>query len=436
MNMTKKIKIFSFIITFSLCLGIYSHQVLASGLESKGIGARSRGLGFAMIAITDEWSSVYYNPASVGMIKENIFGFEYEFFTGSMDSSHSLRNLSLDYANVNRGDFIDFIGDEPNSFNTKNIESDIHFGALGCLFKGEKFSYGIGVYGSGSGTAWEDQTVSFLSDPIKAEVSFINGAMNVPVVIAYRYSPKLSFGATIGFNWGLLTYKTIKERTGNIPYIFKTVQDTEGIGISTDLGLFWKAKENFNLGIVLKLPYTFKKTGDTRIRNSLAQINAVSDTTVYMRYPLRISLGISLELTEKDLLAAGISWLNWNKYNLKIDYDNQIPGLFDNYSDNPSDWKNSIVANLGFEHTLNDQWKVRCGLTYDQAPEPTGSKILTGGQVVDAWLFSVGAGVDLGNTILNFGYIYTYGPKVDGFIPGAQYSLNLHELFFGIVKKF
>lgn len=424
-----------FLIIISL-LFIYPSTADASGLESKGIGARARGMGFAMIAVTGDWSAIYYNPASAGMFDENTFGIEYEYFSGSIDSSESLRNLSINDANSARGDFIDFIGDEPFAFTKKNIDSDIHFGALGCIFKREKFSYGIGLYGSGSGTTWKDEMLSHTGDPLKGEVSFVNGALNIPMILSYRFLPELSLGFTLGFHWGLLKYKTQKIRTGNIPYTFKTVHNTDGIGINTDVGLLWKATENVNIGIVLKFPYTFKKTGETHIEQSLSEINVSSDTTIYMHYPFRTSLGFAWQITDKTLFASSITWLNWNKYNLKIDYANDIPGIFDDYKGNPGDWMNTVVVNVGLEHQLTDKWKIRGGITYDQAPEPESSRILTGGQVVDAWLFSLGAGVELGKMVINFGYIYTYGPEVEGFIPGAVYSLNLHEMFLGIVMHF
>lgn len=430
----KKILVYFFILPLLLCR--YPAASSASGLETKGIGARSRGMGFAMTAMTDEWSSVFYNPAAIGMIEENLFGLEYEYFTGSIDSSRSLRNMPVADAQVSRGDFIDFIGDEPSSFSKNNIDSDIHFGALGGVIKGTIFSYGFGVYGSGSGTAWKDTLVSSTGDPVAGEVSFINGALNIPLVIAYQLSPTLSLGVTFGINWGLLDYTSKKERSGNIPYTFRTVQDTKGFGFSTDTGVLWKAAKNFNMGLVFKLPYTFKKTGETKVVQSLSQLDAQSPTTVYMRFPLRISLGSAWQITDNNLLASNITWLNWKKYNMKINYDNNIPGIFDDTSGNPSDWMNTIVANLGFEHQLTDIWKLRCGLTYDQAPEPEESRILIGGQVIDVWLFSAGAGVDLGRAVLNFGYIYTHGPKVSGFIPGATYSMSLHELFAGTSIKF
>jgi long-subunit fatty acid transport protein len=407
-----------------------------SGLETKGIGARARGMGFAMVSIPDDWSSIHYNPANIGMLAQNTFGSEYEFFTGGLESTESLRNLPSDLANPWKGDFIDFIGDEPASFNKNKISSDIHFGAFGFIFKKDNFSYGFGIYGSGSGTEWSDSISSTIGDTIDAKVSFINASLNIPFAFAYRISDKVSAGISLGVHWGLLTVENKKQRTGYIPYLSKTVQDTQGTSLSYDIGCLWKLTDKLNFGAVLKLPYTFRKSGTTETQFSLMQLNAESDTTIDMRYPLRLAFGISYDFLENQLIAFNINWHNWDKYNLKINYDNEIPSVFQDSSGNPSGWENTFVYNLGYENRLSEKWTARCGITFDQAPEPKESRILTGGQVIDAWLFSFGAGINLGKTVIDFGYIYTYGPEVEGFIPGAKYSLNLHELFIGIVKKF
>ena len=155
-----------------------------------------------------------------------------------------------------------------------------------------------------------------------------------------------------------------------------------------------------------------------------------------MKYPLRIALGCAWDITDRDLFGAGLTWLNWNRYRMIVDYKNEIPGIFDDYNSNPSNWRNTFRLHVGYERVLNDRWDLRYGLTYDQAPEPEAYRTLTGGQVIDAWLLTVGGGVDLGDLSIDFGYIYTYGPSVEGYIPDAKYSMILHEFFVGMVKKF
>jgi len=425
----------------SIIIVIWGGSVaFGSGLESNGIGARGRSMGFAMVGMADDWTVIHYNPAGAAMVNGRMFGGEYEFFTGGMSSTASLRNLPPGVGDPWRSDFIDPTGGfEPSSFNKKDLSSDIHFGALGYVSGGKKFAWGIGLYGSGSGTAWEDR-IHADQDTIDAEISFTNGSANIPVILAWRVNPELALGVTFGLHWGMLTTQNTKNRTGvGFSYTMDSEQDTQGFALGVDVGAMWKAKDDLSLGAVIKLPYTFRKKGETKINQSLLPpfpLTMTTDTTVDMKYPLRIALGAAWDITDRDLLGLGLTWLNWGKYEMSVDYENEVAGVLEDWTRNPTRWENTIRLHAGYERTLNKKWDARCGLVYDQAPEPEEYRTLTGGQVIDVWLFSVGAGVEIGDINLDFGYIHTYGPAVKGYIPDAEYSMSLHEFFVGIVKTF
>ena len=411
--------------------------VRGSGLESNGVGPRSRSMGFAMVTAADDWSVVHFNPAGAAMISENIFGGEYEYFTGGMSCTASLRNLGPGLGDPMRGDFTDPAGDEPSSFSQKEVTSVIHFGAFGFVSGNRQFSWGAGLYGSGSGTSWNDSMRTGTGDTVRAELAFTNGSAKVPLVCAWKVRPDVCLGVTFGFHWGLLTAENTKIRTGAaFPYTMDTVQDTQGTALSLDFGVLWKAREDISLGTVLKFPYTFRKSGDTETEQSLLSLSHKTHTVTKMKYPLRIALGGSWDVSERDLLAFGLTWLNWDRYRLLIDYNDEIPGVLEDYSGNPGEWENTVRLHAGYERVLDERWSLRIGLTYDQAPEPEEYRTLIGGQVVDAWLLTAGAGAHLGTVRIDFGYIYTYGPEVEGYIPDAEYSMTLHEVFAGMVKRF
>ncbi len=437
MRMKKSIR--SFISTVIIVVWSIS-AAFGSGLETNGVGARGRSMGFAMVGMADDWSVIHYNPAGAAMIDGSVFGGEYEFFTGGMSSTASLRNLPPGAGNGFRSDFTDPTGGfEPAAFNEKNLSSDIHYCAMGFASGGDRFGWGIGLYGSGSGTAWED-SIQAGPDVIDAEISFTNGSANMPVILAWRATPELSLGLTFGFHWGLLTTRNTKNRSGTaFPYVMDSEQDTQGVALGIDAGLLWRPKKDLSLGAVIKLPYTFRKEGHTEINQSLLPpypLKVKTDTTVDMEYPLRIALGLSWDVTDRDLLGFGLTWLNWSEYEMSIDYEDEVTNVLEDWSGNPSGWEDSIRLHVGYERALTEKWDLRCGMVYDQAPEPEEYRTLTGGQVVDVWLFTLGAGVDLGEMNLDFGYIHTYGPEVDGYIPGAKYSMQLHEFFIGMVKAF
>ncbi|MHC4202310.1 MAG: OmpP1/FadL family transporter [Planctomycetota bacterium] len=409
----------------------------ASGLESHGIGARGRGMCSAMVAVADDWTAIHYNPAGLVQIEGRVLGVDYDLFVGAMESTKSLRNLTAG-ANPMRGDFIDPIGDEPASFNEDSGGATIHSGELGYATSWGRIAFGVGVYGSGSGAGWEDTIPTALGDTIDAEITFQNASVNVPICLAYQATPDLSVGLRLAVHYGMLVADNNKYRSGAIsPYTSATSQDTDGVGVSVDLGMLWKASERFALGAVVKLPHTFEKSGETKTVQSLMGTAASPDTTVEESYPLRIALGCAYRPDDVNLLAFDVTWLDWSEYNMRTEYSPQIPaaGLV-NMSGNFADWRDAVVLNLGYERRLNDRWTFRCGVGYDEAPEPTGARTLVGGQVLDLWKFAVGAGVEWDRTTLAFGYTHMHGPEVDGYVPGAKYSMSLHELYVGLERRF
>lgn len=412
----------------------------ASGLESYGIGARGRGMCSAMVAVADDWTAIYYNPAGLAQIEGRVFGLDYDLFLGTMESTKSLRNLSMLLANPMRGDFVDPMpapSDEPASFNEDSGGATVHSGELGYVAGRDRLAFGVGLYGSGSGAGWEDTIRTGLGDTIDAEIAFQNASVNIPICLAYKATPELSLGLRLAVHYGMLVADNSKYRSGAIfPYTMATSQDTDGVGVSVDLGMLWKASDRFALGAVVKFPYTLEKSGDTTTVQSLMAVAASSDTTVEESYPLRIALGCAYRPDDANLFAFDVTWLDWSEYNQKIEYSPQVPPVLVNMSGNFANWHDTTVVNFGYERRLSDRWTFRCGVGRDEAPEPTEAKTLVGGQVLDLWKFAVGAGLEWERTTLSFGYTHMYGPEVDGYVPGAKYGMSLHELYVGLETRF
>ena len=415
-----------------LAMGAVS-DLPASGLETNGIGARGRAMGNAMTAAADDWTAAFYNPAGLAWLESDQAGIVYEYFTGGLGSTASLQNLTLGaLPDPSRGDFIDPIGDEPSFFSKKKIDAAVHYAEYGCAWDHGRSGYGLAIYGSGSGTAWRDSMAAGGGDPISARIEFTNGSANIPLAAAVQISDRFSLGGAVTLRYGLLEVDISKERTGNAPYSQRTLQETEALAMSADMGALWRIKDDLNLGVVFRLPYRISKEGTTRIEDTLAGLSLKSDTTVREDYPLRIAAGLAFNPSNRDLLALSITWMNWEDYNRTISYDDPAPGILTGSSGNPSNWENTITAGIGYERKVSELWSGRLGLLYDQAPEPREYRTLIGGLVVDSWKLSAGAGFKLNGTVLNVGYSYTYGPEVDGYVDGAVYSSRLHEVYAGV----
>ncbi len=407
-----------------------------SGLELSGMGPRGRAMGYAMVAIADDWTALHYNPAGIVQIKGAQTGAEFGLMIGRVTSTQSLRNLGIAAANPLRGDIIALRLDEPSSFNEDTVRGEITGGALGYVYGGQRLAFGVGVYGSGAASSWEDTIGTLSGDILTADISFANTSIDVPIAVAYEVSDGLSFGLCIGLHKAMFEADNNKYRTGLDPYVLAMTQDTDGFGVSADLGVLWQANDRFAVGAVMKFPYTREASGWTRAEVSDAALAVSVDTDVEIDYPARFALGCAFRPDDMSVLGFSMTWHDWSEYNQRTVYATQIPTVLENSSGNPGNWEDTTVLSLGYERRLDDRRAFRCGIARDEAPEPVEARTLVGGQVVDTWKFSVGAGVSWGRIALDLGYMYSFGPEVDGYLPGAGYSSHTHEVSIGVQASF
>ena len=85
------------LLTLILCLALTS-SVFASGVALTGIGARATALGGAFRGLSNDWSSMYWNPAGMTQISGMHFG-----FSGEMILLNLLCHQALDIVYVQNG---------------------------------------------------------------------------------------------------------------------------------------------------------------------------------------------------------------------------------------------------------------------------------------------------------------------------------------------
>ena len=61
---------------------------------------------------------------------------------------------------------------------------------------------------------------------------------------------------------------------------------------------------------------------------------------------------------------ADLTWVRWSRFKeLRIRFDNGVPD-----SVTPQNWDNNWRIAVGATYKLNEAWKLRAGLAYDQSP--------------------------------------------------------------------
>ena len=410
----------------------------ASGLETSGVGARGRSLGYALTAAADDWTAAYYNPAALAWARGGTAAALYEYFTGGLSSSDSLRNLPPAAGpDPARGDFVDPVGDEPSSFTRRDVGAVAHAAEAGWVSRAGAVGLAAGFYGSGAGSEWEDRVPTEGGDSVSAGFSYRNLSLNVPLAVGAELLPGLSAGLAVTLRYGLLEARVEKQRTGaTFEYLQRFEQETAGGAASFDAGLLWKIGERASVGAVWRFPYAIVKRGDTSVDQSLSGLSLERETRVEESIPARAALGAAWRPRAGDLLAVSAVWMDWSAYRRTTTYDEPVPGVLEDGGGNPAEWQDTWVLSAGWEHALGRGWSSRLGLVHDQAPEPRSQRTLVGGQVVDAWKVAVGFGWAGRRAAVDVGYTHSWNSGVEGYLPDTEYQLSLHEAYVGFSWRF
>lgn len=211
---------------------------------------------------------------------------------------------------------------------------------------------------------------------------------------AFSICKGLSLGLNVSYMWGRMTYNRSVEITGE--NFFNTTIDNsmhvDGIYLSGGLQYFNDINENHRIGLGVvyeNSAYLWAKDNQriTIFEGSLSNITG-EDTLVNtvnrrgsMKMPQCVGGGISYLYKKRLLLAADVTWQNWEKYRLMGESDSLT---------------NAIVTSLGIQYTPDPQSSkygkrisIRAGARYS-----TGYFSFNG-EPVSEYSFSFGLGFPL-----------------------------------------
>ena len=127
--------------------------------------------------------------------------------------------------------------------------------------------------------------------------------------------------------------------------------------------------------------------------------------------PSILNIGATWQVSDALMLSATYAETNWSSLReVRIQFDNPDPDSVE-----PFEWRDTYFAALGAEYTLNDSWKLRGGVAYDETPTSLAHRTP---RLPDAnrLFYSVGATWAVSDALdVNFAYtrIEPRDPKID-----------------------
>ncbi len=258
-------------------LGIVKDVWAAGGLSTSGQGERAISMGGAFVAVADDGSAVYYNPAGLTQIQGQ-----------SAELGALLLETKIAYTN------------------TSGTETSQRRGSVGpylflSMDKLRPFTFGLGVYAP----FVRDSDFGTSSDPNFGDQSAFTMRKDYSPVISYQINPQLSVGGGLIVGEG-----KVKQRfpTGAGSAVI-ICDEADGYGFGGIVGLLYKLKDNLKVGAVYRSRMDVRFEGQ---RETIFVVDTQQDSKFNYHFPASAAIGIAYEPIDKLTLAFDVDWTDWS----------------------------------------------------------------------------------------------------------------------------
>ncbi len=380
-------------------LSVASGSVWASAFQLIEQNASGIGNAYAgSAAVAENASTIYFNPAGMTQLREREISLGLAAIRPSFKFSDKGSSTG-----VLRGDTDDAgsWGFLPNGYLSWALNKDVYVGlGLGGPF-GLMTEYDKGWVGAAQSLKFDIKTY------------------NINPSIAWRVNEVVSVG--FGVNWQRMDaeYKRAAS-VASVPLGLTTViLDGDAETWGWNAGVLFNVSDATRLGVSYRSSIKHKLEGDLKIRGPAA--GAVPALTtgnghVDVEVPDTFIFSVAHQLDDRWELLGDVSWTGWSVLD-KVDIvrgDGPLAGAVVETLD--TNFRDTWRVALGANYRLNDAWKLRFGLAYDQAPVKDAEHRLTalpdnnrtwlsfGGQ----WNVTKTSALDVG-----VAYLYVRDTKID-----------------------
>jgi long-chain fatty acid transport protein len=339
--------------------------VWGSGFALFEVGGRSGGMAGTMVAVGDDLSTLFWNPA--GLAFQTDEGIQLMFGTTLIQPEQEFYGQSP------------FPGDGYTAEQVQQTFFPVH------LFLGipidDRLEVGFAFHSPyGLGTEWEDD---FLGNSISKKADLM--VFDLGVNMAYKLSDNFSFG--IGIDYMTATIELTRNVGLINPYnqrltdVAEANLKSEGLSSTWawNAGVLWKMGSGFSFGASYRSDFTINGDGKatfTQMPTGYADFDALLGTF----FPFDDKVPIEASIAFPDFWNVGLAWQN-EKWTISGQYGVQgwsvyeeLPIIFpenpefsevreENFEDAPQ-WR------IGVELRATQHWDFRIGYLEDDSPQP------------------------------------------------------------------
>jgi len=373
-------------------IGFTTSALATNGMNLEGYGPIATGMGGASFAYDNGTAAVMNNPATLGL---------------GADGNR------LDLAIGMLGPDVHVVGGQKSS-GTSYIMP-----AVGWTRKKGNTTYGLAMFAQGGmGT---DYGMGLDGLPERSELGV--GRLIAP--LAYNVSPDLTIGGSLDFVWAMLDLRMamplssmmqlitvpptgqlgaalqgLAESNPNVRIDFSDNSDftgqAKGYGFAGKLGFTYKASPKVMIGGTYhsKTSLSDLKTGSTGASfiaaGNVAQGIPGKITVKDFQWPAIYGLGISVQASDKVMVAADIKSIGWK--DVMKNFTMNFAAMGDSVTFAlPQNWKDQTVLQLGVSYKATDSLTLRAGGNFANNPIPDATmNYLFPAIVKDHYTFGLG----------------------------------------------
>ncbi|MBT9521882.1 MAG: outer membrane protein transport protein [Dechloromonas sp.] len=357
----------------------FSGSAAAAGFQLLEQNASGLGNAYAgSAAVADNASTIFYNPAGMTQLQDREVSAGVSVISANYQFNNTSSSTGTTLAGNSDGGTVGFV---PNAYMSWRLAKDVYVGlGIGAPF-GLATKYDDHWYGAAQSIEFDIQTI------------------NINPSVAWRANEWLSLGA--GVNYQILNAEYRKAVGTAAPFAATTaVLNLDGTAWGWNIGALIKITPVTKLGLSYRSTTKYDLDGDVEFTGTLAQSGATAGATTNRAVTATIELpdtwilSATHELNDRVELLGDVSWTGWssipkvNIVNAQTTGAGAIAGQ--NMQVLDTEFRDTWRVAVGANYKLNDAWKLKAGLAYDQTPVKGPSTRLVSLPDNDRTWFSLG----------------------------------------------
>lgn len=191
---------------------------------------------------------------------------------------------------------------------------------------------------------------------------------NITPMMAYKATDKLSLGAGLQIQYVDATLKNGVAHGLAGPFATNAKLAGDATDVGYTLGAMYEFSEATRFGVGYRSQVNHTLKGDIKFDTNnpflTSQGLVNQDITAKLVTPALLSFGAYHDINEKWSVMAEVQKTYWSSFDDLTIQGTKKPIL----SVTDEDWKDSMFYSVGASYKIDDQWKVRGGMAFDQTP--------------------------------------------------------------------